>query len=258
MIGGVALGVLGVVTANPVLAGLGAAETAASAAAGTAAQLAGDKQDKAISAAEANAATNAANARQNAANAAANAAAKKREAEKLQKEAEAHHSMILRQMSQGALGDPAAQKAAYTFAKALAGGSTIGGAMRSAGMVPGFGSAQRKMMTNALDKHLTGGSGLQTAIAFGDATHRATALSRRGVHSAARGFLNQDKQVMVHQVYMAKTAGTSPGMPAQPTGRMAGDSAQMQQAGAGSTEGMLYSGRAQATQGGIVTSQYSG
>lgn len=186
VVGGLGATAVGGLTFDPVLMGLGVMGMVSGTVAGISSEIADNAQNKAER----------------------NAAAQQRVAGELKAAAENRHQSFLNTVKGGAMGATKAAQMAQ-FAKAIAAGNTVQGARIVAGLTPGHGTAQEKMMTRAIDKHFTGGSGLAVATAFGDPLHRSTALAKKTMHSGLKGFMEADRMAKTHEVYQQTMGGGS-------------------------------------------------
>ena len=229
VLSGAAMTALGIFTVNPLLIGMGATSIVAGAVEGTATGLATQHQlDQ--------------------------QADQQRDANSIAQKAATSRANLLNEAQRGAYGKET-QEQVTAFAKAAQAGSTIGAAMKSAGMVKGWGTARDIRNTRAIDKHLTGGQGIDMSMRFGDPLHRATALSRKAFGTAG-AFLEDDRRAKTHEILLRQNA--PPAQQAYNT-YSADDSKRFGNAASGgqSLEGRIATGAVQTTAGGDIYSTSS-
>ena len=162
---------------------------------------------------------------------AAKNAAEVKHAEAIAKQQADLHKYFLGEAKRGAYG-PEAESATIAFAKAAAAGSTLGAAAKSAGLLVGWGSARDKAVTRAMSKHMTGNSSESSvAVAMGDPVHRAAALKKRTLPSAAKVALQTDADSRVHGAFMQKMLGGTTGVGRSVASRIVSGSVQSDKTG---------------------------
>ena len=135
VLSGVGTAVLGVATLNPVLIGLGAAGVVTGAVQGAttaAATQSAENEKRSLNREE---------------------VARQQSIDEISKRAQSMHAAILSDARRGAYG-AAGAKTVDAFAKMAAAGHTLSGAVSASGMVPGWGRALDKRMTNQMNKYV--------------------------------------------------------------------------------------------------------
>jgi hypothetical protein len=203
VLGGVGTAVLGLATLNPVLMGLGAAGV-----------IAGSVQG-ATTAAAVQTATNEGRELN------AQELSRQKTIDEMAARAQRLHEGILSDAKRGAYG-AAGAKTVDAFAKIAASGLTLKGAINSAGLTPGWGSAFDKNITNQMNKYVQQkfGNGVMSpalAAQFGNGVHRQAGVHLRGAGTRdSRTLYTTLRNSEVHAMFAHLTSGMRGGGGGQP------------------------------------------
>jgi hypothetical protein len=241
VLGGVGTAVLGLATLNPVLMGLGAAGV-----------IAGSVQG-ATTAAAVQTATNEGRELN------AQELSRQKTIDEMAARAQRLHEGILSDAKRGAYG-AAGAKTVDAFAKIAASGLTLKGAINSAGLTPGWGSAFDKNITNQMNKYVQQkfGNGVMSpamAAQFGNGVHRQAGQYLRGAGTRdSRTLYTTLRNSEVHSMFAHLTSGMrGSGQPAASSSMMATSSG-----GVGGPGGAMGVGRQSQIIRGAISSSAGG